>query len=153
MLDSADAYKVKILKNIDILKESLLHISFILEPEIKTLQANLEQKFYTKLEAIQQRNADFFESIKVHQKERFEAVQVQKEAFIAKWRLLKHDQSIKAFLVDIEKTEFTFPEERKLLYQTLKEKQTTIFENRQGLINQIVSVEVGHYCQATLDRF
>ena len=90
LVSSLETYKEKILKNIDILEESLSNISFILEPEILELKAQITDKFQIKLQNIAQRNEHFFHTIEKDQSARSEAVQAQKDALIQKWRSLKH---------------------------------------------------------------
>lgn len=49
LVSSLSTYKEKILKNIDILEDSLKSISFILEPEILELRSKIIDKFDIKL--------------------------------------------------------------------------------------------------------
>lgn len=116
------------------LREDLINIAFMLEPEVDQLLIDYKVQDERRYEAEHSECDQFFEQVIANDNAVFDehfAVWTEK---LARFKKLHQEDAIERFLVRMNSEEMVNPQSRVQLFEELKEEQMTLYRQRMQLI-------------------
>ena len=119
------------------LREDLLYISFLLEPEINELMVQYMDDNEKKYAAEHEECDAYWSEVTHTDKEKFEKHYDDWKAAVARFQQLKQEDAITTFLDKMNGVVFVNPKSRQEIFEEMREEQMNLFNQRSSIINEL----------------
>jgi hypothetical protein len=119
------------------LREDLITIAFLLEPQVDELLVEYREKDEKRYEAEHADNDEFFEEVVKSDIEIFEVHYATWKESVIRFHKLKQEDAIEKFLARMNSEEFVNPPTRVAIFSDMSEEQMTLFKDRMSIIKEL----------------
>ncbi|EGR27437.1 hypothetical protein IMG5_196200 [Ichthyophthirius multifiliis] len=138
------------------LEFSLIEIAFMLEPQVKELVNIKRDEFQKSVKENRILNEEYVKNTEEQQLKALENFIQKRDQKILRWKQLKHDEALNIFNVEIQTMEYVNPNQRKELYQELKDRQVEIFKGKNEFLDKVNNIDMNalskSYCEKQLEE-
>ena len=121
------------------LRDDLIGVAFLLEPQVDALMIDFKEKDEKKYENEHVENDTFFDEVVKSDQEKFERHYAIWKESVVRFHKLKQEDAIQRFLDRMNSAEFVNPVSRVKIFKEMRDEQMTLFENRMRIITSLDS--------------
>ena len=105
------------------------------------------------LEEKRKENEDYFDNINQTTQRKFQDFQQEALKYEKQWKRLKHNLTLSEMKEELKKPLYLNPQERNALYMELKTFQTSVYDKRKILLQELESYSIDNLSKTLLDKF
>jgi hypothetical protein len=135
------------------LKFTLVDIAFKLEPEIEEIIAGIRDSFRQDIEDRKAKNSVYYENLKNRVNSMVNDLVERAKVTEARWRVLKHKQTVERYQNEILKDEYVDPLDRRQMIESLDRYLAGVIEKRTNMITDLYNTPVVSLSPAKVQKY